>query len=238
MRLMRRLWNRSTAIQSGEMVLEGGEPPPAHPQNLVRALRLRNALLVAGLCILGVLAICQALKMNDFTKRITGNEWSGWVGYREADSPNFNDRPEFTIVDCIVLHSTAQHSLGATVQVFEDPNSHVSAHFVVGKDGTVVQMVPLTKRAWHAGTSRLDGVDGVNDYSIGIEMSNLDNGRDPYPLSQYKAVAEIIRRCRKHYYIPDNRIVSHAEIALPPGRKDDPLGFNIPKLIKLADSKS
>jgi N-acetyl-anhydromuramyl-L-alanine amidase AmpD len=108
---------------------------------------------------------------------------------------------------------------------------------VVDRDGTVVQMVPLTERAWHAGVSSFDGVDGVNDYSIGIEMTNMNDGKDPYPEAQYKAVAEIIRRCRQHYDIPNNRIVSHAEVALPPGRKTDPKGFKFKKLLKLLDEK-
>jgi N-acetyl-anhydromuramyl-L-alanine amidase AmpD len=161
------------------------------------------------------------------------NEWPGWVGYKVAESPNYSDRPLFSNVDCIVLHSTAQDSLQDTVTYFENPDSQVSAHFVVDKDGTVVQMVPLTKRAWHAGVSVLDGVPGVNDYSIGIEMVNRNDGKDPYTDAQYHAVAEIIRRCREHYRIPDSRIVSHAEIALPPGRKSDPLGFDFSRLRKL-----
>jgi N-acetyl-anhydromuramyl-L-alanine amidase AmpD len=80
-------------------------------------------------------------------------------------------------------------------------------------------------------------VEGVNDYSIGIEMTNMNDGKDPYPEAQYKAVAEIIRRCRQHYDIPNNRIVSHAEVALPPGRKTDPKGFKFKKLLKLLDEK-
>jgi N-acetylmuramoyl-L-alanine amidase len=158
------------------------------------------------------------------------NQWSGLVGYEMIPSPNYNDRPDGTVVSCIVVHSTAQHSLEGTIKVFQDPLSKVSAHFVVGKDGTVVQMVPLTQRAWHAGVSEFDGVPGVNDYSIGIEISNLNNGKDPYTEAQYRAIAEIVRRCRLHYKIPNNRIVSHALIALPPGRKDDPLGFDFQKL--------
>jgi len=156
-----------------------------------------------------------------------------WVGYTVVPSPNYNDRPFYTKVDCIVLHSTAQPRFPDTIKRFEDPMTKVSAHFVVDRDGTVVQMVSLDKRAWHAGVSRLDGVDGVNDFSIGIEMTNLNDGKDPYPEAQYKAVAEIIRRCREHYNIPDSRIVSHALVALPPGRKTDPEGFNFQKLFKI-----
>ena len=165
------------------------------------------------------------------------DNWSGMIGYRMVPSPNFNQRPSGAIVDTIVVHSTAQHSLENTVKVFQDPLSRVSAHFVVGKDGTIVQMVPLTERAWHAGVSEFHGVPGVNDYSIGIEISNLNNGEDPYTDQQYKAIADIIRRCRMHYNIPDSRVVSHADVALPPGRKNDPLCFNFKKLYREAAIK-
>jgi N-acetylmuramoyl-L-alanine amidase/AmpD protein len=118
--------------------------------------------------------------------------------------------------------------------IFLDPAKKVSAHFVVGKDGRVVQMVPIEKRAWHAGTSVLDGVSRVNDYSIGIEMVNLNDGRDPYPQPQMDAVAGLIRFIRARYPIPDERIVSHAQIALPAGRKSDPAGFDFAKIRALA----
>jgi len=164
--------------------------------------------------------------------------WPGWIGYTVIKSPNYNERPAGEIVNCIVLHSTAQPLFIDTIKRFQDPETKVSAHFVVDRDGTVVQMAPLTKRAWHAGVSSFDGVEGVNDYSIGIEMTNMNDGKDPYPDAQYKAVAEIIRRCRKRYVIPDSRIVSHAEIALPPGRKTDPKGFDFARLLLLLHKQS
>jgi N-acetylmuramoyl-L-alanine amidase len=156
----------------------------------------------------------------------------------DYQSPHFNNRPPEAVVDCIVLHSTANSSLAETVRWFLNPESKVSAHFVVDKDGAIVKMVPITERAWHAGVSVLDGVVGVNDYSIGIEMVNWNDGEDPYPEAQYLAVAEIIQECRKHCHIPDNRIVSHAEIALLPGRKTDPEGFDFDKIKRLARKPS
>ena len=145
-------------------------------------------------------------------------------------SPNFNWRPYGQAITCIVLHSTAQPDLQATINWFLTPESKVSAHFVVDKDGRVVQMVPVEARAWHAGVSTLDGVAGVNDYSIGIEMVNRNDGLDPYPEAQYQAVARIILEAQALYPIPDSRVVSHASIALPPGRKTDPAGFDWNKL--------
>ena len=70
-------------------------------------------------------------------------------------------------------------------------------HFVVSRDGYVIQMVPLEKRAWHAGASHLDGVSDVNSFSIGMKMVNTNDGRDPYTDLQYESVTQIIEQLRK-----------------------------------------
>jgi hypothetical protein len=148
-------------------------------------------------------------------------------------SPNYDARPKGSVVDTVVLHATVIESTERTVTAFLNPGSHVSAHYVVGKDGTVVQMVPDEDRAWHAGKSELYGKLGVNNFSVGIEIVNLNDGIDPYSDEQYEAVAEIIRKLRGKYQIPDHRIVSHAEIARPFGRKCDPLGFDFGRVLNL-----
>ena len=153
--------------------------------------------------------------------------------YHYIASPNVDDRPYGTTIDCVVLHSTAEPTLRSTIETFQDAQSQVSAHFVVGKDGTTVLMVPLERRAWHAGVSALDDRPNVNDYSVGIEMVNLNDGVDPYTNAQYLAVAQIIRRLRTVCDIPDNHIVAHAQIALPPGRKTDPKNFDWHRLRRL-----
>ncbi len=72
----------------------------------------------------------------------------------------------------LVLHYTAGLTLDGTVSWFLNPAAKASAHFVVARDGSVVQMVPLNKRAWHAGKSKWKTVNGLNGHSIGIEMVN------------------------------------------------------------------
>lgn len=153
--------------------------------------------------------------------------------YPMVASPNYDRRPLGERIDCVVLHATAQNEMSEATTLFAHRGSGVSAHFVVGRDGRVVQMVPVERRAWHAGVSQLAGVDGVNDYSVGIEMVNRDDGRDPYTNAQYRAVAGIIRLLRTRLTIPDDRVVSHAQIALPPGRKLDPLGFDFARLRRM-----
>jgi N-acetylmuramoyl-L-alanine amidase len=149
-------------------------------------------------------------------------------------SPNQNDRSRAAKLNAIVVHATVTPTTEATVDWFLTPKSQVSAHYVVGRDGRIVQMVDDTARAWHAGVSELEGVKGVNDFSVGIEIVNLNDGKDPYTDAQYDAVAAIIRHIRDQYDVPDSRIVSHEFVARPPGRKSDPKGFDFPRLLRLA----
>jgi N-acetylmuramoyl-L-alanine amidase/AmpD protein len=79
----------------------------------------------------------------------------------------------------------------------------------------------------------LEGQESVNRFSVGIEIVNRNDGIDPFTDAQYEAVAAIIKHLRESYTIPDARIVSHEAIALPPGRKSDPVGFDFPRLFKL-----
>jgi N-acetylmuramoyl-L-alanine amidase len=156
------------------------------------------------------------------------------LAYAYVLSPNCDNRPPDAEINCIVLHATVEPTTEGTMGIFLDPARRVSAHFVVGRDGRVVQMVPVEKRAWHAGPSVLEGVGSVNDYSVGIEIVNLNDGKDPYTPEQMEAVAGLIRFVRSHYTIPDSRIVSHAQIALPPGRKSDPVGLDFDQIRALA----
>ncbi len=156
------------------------------------------------------------------------------LAYSFINSPNYDDRPLGVLINCIVLHATVEPSTEGTINIFLDPVRQVSAHFVVGKDGRVVQMVPIEKRGWHAGLSVLESAPKVNDFSVGIEMVNLNDGKDPFPQEQMAAVAGIIRFIRSRYSVLDSRIVSHAQVALPAGRKSDPAGFDFEKIKAMA----
>ncbi len=170
-----------------------------------------------------------------------------WAGYRAVhrfapspinrtiESPNADDRPFGTSVDCIVLHATAMPDLERVLFLFQNPASRLSSHYVIGKDGTIVQVVDPDRRAWHAGISEFVGVPRVNDFSVGIELVNLNDGVDRYPDAQVDGTANLLRYLRFRYGIPADRIVSHALIARPPGRKSDPIGLDIPRLIMLSE---
>lgn len=87
-------------------------------------------------------------------------------------SPNRGGQFATNLPDTLVIHYTAGSSLGSSVATLCDPTSKASAHLVVGRDGTVVQLVPFNEIAWHAGASTLGSRVGLNKYSIGIEMDN------------------------------------------------------------------
>ncbi len=146
-------------------------------------------------------------------------------------SPNWGVRSLGDKIDTLVIHSTVINTLEGTERAFwDDKERRVSAHYVVDRDGTTVQMVDERRTAWHAGVSELEGRTGVNDFSVGIELVNLNDGKDPYPEAQYQAVQRILQDLRTRWNIPDEHIVSHAAIARPVGRKSDPLGFDFEKL--------
>jgi len=140
-------------------------------------------------------------------------------------SPNFNARPEGMVVDTVVLHATVLNTLQEVVDKFADPESQVSAHYTIDRDGTVVCHVAEDQRAWHAGQSRMnDGRTGVNDFSVGIELVNLNDGVDPFPKAQIKAMRRLVRSIISRH--PIRYIVTHYQCADPPGRKSDPNGFH------------
>jgi N-acetylmuramoyl-L-alanine amidase len=72
----------------------------------------------------------------------------------------------------IVIHYTAGETAAGAIDWFERPEAKASAHIVIDRDGTVTQMVPFNRRAWHAGESRWGELTGLNAYSIGIEIAN------------------------------------------------------------------
>ena len=95
----------------------------------------------------------------------------------------------------------------------------VSAHVLIRRDGRVIQFVPLTQRAWHAGDSMFRGHQRCNDFSIGIELEGEDE--TPYDDRQYAALQGIILAlCEAYPDISPREIAGHCDIA--PGRKSDP----------------
>jgi AmpD protein len=158
----------------------------------------------------------------------------GWLApCRRLESPNQDERPAGEAVTLLVVHSISlppgEYGGDAIERLFTnrlDAAAHpyfdtiaeleVSAHFLVRRDGELVQFVPTTRRAWHAGASSWRGRSRCNDFSIGVELEGTDDG--PFEEAQYRALEELIARLRGA--LPLRDIAAHSDVA--PGRKTDP----------------
>jgi N-acetylmuramoyl-L-alanine amidase len=135
-----------------------------------------------------------------------------WVG-----SVNFGiRRPNF-----VVLHHTAQKSSDQTIKTFTVAKTEVSAHYVVGRDGKVIQMVNDYLRANHAGVGKWGNDTDLNSSSIGIEIDN--SGTEPYSEVQLQSLMTLLSTLKSRYKIPTANFIGHSDLA--PRRKVDPANF-------------
>ena len=139
------------------------------------------------------------------------NPMAEWV-----PSPNHNARQPVLIV----IHHTEQDSVQQSLDTLRTRNSggQVSAHYLVGKDGSLYQLVPDTLRAWHAGAGRWGTIADVNSASIGIELDN--DGRSPFPPTQIATLLRLLDDLCTRLRIPRTAVIGHADLA--PDRKVDP----------------
>lgn len=139
---------------------------------------------------------------------------------------HFGTRPAGVAVDTVVLHADASSHSSATVSHIRDPLSKVSYHALVDRDGSVYRFVETLHRAWACGVSEFRGRANVNDFSVSLAFSNKNDGVETYTDTQYQVGAALVAGwMAKHKAITIDRITTHAAIA--PGRKTDPLGFDV-----------
>ncbi len=149
-----------------------------------------------------------------------------------AFSPNHGERPAGAKIDSILLHYTGlrEEALddwtcdpgGEALRWLCDPQSEVSCHYLVERDGRIIQLVPEGRRAWHAGRGSWKGCADINSCSIGIEIVNAGHagGLPCYPAAQIAAVIAMCKDISKRHEIRPERILAHSDIA--PDRKADP----------------
>ena len=167
---------------------------------------------------------------------------------RQVTSPNYDDRPDETDFDLIVVHGISLppgqyggHWIDALFTNTLDASAHsyfaeihqleVSSHLLIRRNGDIVQYVPFHKRAWHAGKSSYENRERCNDFSIGIELEGSDD--EEYEAEQYQQLARVIQTlCDTYPKLNTKRIAGHSDIA--PGRKTDPgPAFDWDRLFKL-----
>jgi N-acetyl-anhydromuramoyl-L-alanine amidase len=166
-----------------------------------------------------------------------------WHKARRCESPNFGARPAGVAIDLVLIHSISlppgEYGGDAVERLFTnrlDWDAHpyyaqirgmqVSAHFLVRRDGELLQFVSCDDRAWHAGASVWRGRADCNDFSIGVELEGLEGGA--FEPLQYKALTGLVKAVARHY--PITSTAGHEHVA--PGRKQDPgAGFDWPRFI-------
>lgn len=136
----------------------------------------------------------------------------------ERPSPNFGPRRDGLRPSLIVLHYTALPDPEAALALLCDPAAEVSAHYVLGADGTLWRLVPEDMRAWHAGAGAWGGAGDVNSRSIGIELDN--DGASPFPEAQMVALEALLDDIMGRWAIPASGVIAHSDLA--PDRKRDP----------------
>jgi N-acetyl-anhydromuramoyl-L-alanine amidase len=158
------------------------------------------------------------------------------LGARQVLTEHFDERPGGAGLDLIVIHNISLppgqfggpwidrlftghlprevHPFFATI-----PPGRVSTHVLIRRDGELVQYVPFTNRAWHAGRSSYRGRAECNDYSVGVELEGTD--ALPFEEIQYERLTAVVRALLAAYpSLSREHIAGHSDVA--PGRKTDP----------------
>lgn len=165
------------------------------------------------------------------------------LAQRVLPSPNKRERRSGERLEFVILHGTWMAGDEGALHRLTDPAAEVSCHYYITRAGEVIQLVPEYEVAFHAGRSRGVNeagveVDGLNGWSLGIEIANSGaflNGTptpeeeanpdwtkvEPYTLAQYDAVIDLLRDIlARHPSISKERVLGHD--AVSPGRKSDP----------------
>jgi len=132
--------------------------------------------------------------------------------------PSDNHGPRLPVL--IVIHATEQDSMQESLDTLRSRNGGgpVSAHYLVGRDGKLVQLVSDERRAWHAGAGSWGTITDLNSASIGIELDN--DGQADFPEAQLATLLRLLDDLCTRHRIPRTQVIAHADLA--PTRKRDP----------------
>jgi N-acetylmuramoyl-L-alanine amidase len=133
-------------------------------------------------------------------------------------SPNCGPRRDGLRPELVVLHYTQMPTAASALTRLCLPQAEVSAHYLIGADGTVWHLVDEAMRAWHAGAGEWRGRGDVNSRSIGIELDN--DGVSPFAWPQIRALQGVLAGILSRWSIPPHGVIAHSDMA--PARKVDP----------------
>ncbi len=138
-------------------------------------------------------------------------------------SPNFNNyKRNKSDINFLIIHYTGMRKEKDAIERLINIQSEVSSHYFIKYDGKIIQLIPDLYTAWHAGKSAWGKKKLLNDFSIGIEISNTGHnyGYKNYKKKQITALIKLLQNLKKKYKIKSENILGHSDIA--PVRKKDP----------------
>tara|TARA_B100001057_G_C22646137_1_gene870166 strand:- start:118 stop:864 length:747 start_codon:yes stop_codon:yes gene_type:complete len=138
-------------------------------------------------------------------------------------SPNFElKKRKSRQIKFIIFHYTGMKREKDAIKKLTNINSRVSCHFLIKNNGEILTLVPELYIAWHAGVSNWQNFKSINNYSIGIEISNPghENNYKNFSKKQIKAILKISLFLKKKYKIQNKFFLGHSDIS--PNRKKDP----------------
>ena len=147
------------------------------------------------------------------------------IGLKMATSysPNFNlPKRVKNRIKFIIIHYTGMKKESAAIKRLQDPKSKVSSHYLIKRNGEIINLVPDLFEAWHAGVSSWKHFKSLNKNSIGIEITNPghQHGYKKFSKKQIFSLQKLLKILIKKYKIKKNYVLGHSDIS--PGRKKDP----------------
>ena len=94
----------------------------------------------------------------------------------------------------IIIHYTGMQSKRVSIRRLTSKKHKVSCHFLIDREGQIIQMVDLNKIAWHAGKSKWKKYINLNRNSIGIELVNRGH-RYGYQSFSKIQISQLINLC-------------------------------------------
>ena len=138
-------------------------------------------------------------------------------------SPNFNNyKRNKSDIKFLIIHYTGMRKEKDAIERLINIQSEVSSHYFIKYDGKIIQLIPDLYTAWHAGKSNWGKKKLLNNFSIGIEISNPGHnyGYKNYKKKQIITLIKLLKNLKKNYNIKVENILGHSDIA--PARKKDP----------------
>ena len=135
---------------------------------------------------------------------------------------NYSFRKKNKTVKYLIIHYTGMNDFKSAYRKLNDLKSEVSCHYLISREGKIYNLLCPKFKGWHAGISEWKNVKNLNDYSIGIELENKghEHGYTNFTNSQYHKLKKLIKFLKFNFYIKDEDIIFHSDIA--PNRKKDP----------------